>query len=88
MTMSSTSADCITILVKDQHDHKLFYKIHKGKPVKKVLMDFCKRTNVDFRSAYFLLNGSRFDTNLTINQLDMESEDEIEVMSPMLGGGC
>ncbi|XP_076955971.1 small ubiquitin-related modifier 2-like [Bidens hawaiensis] len=84
---AAAAADSVVVLVKDQRNTKLYFKMKRDQPVKKVLIAFCKRTNVSYREVTCLLNGSRFQPHLTSDQLNLENGDEFDVMSHVLGGG-
>ncbi|KAJ0569980.1 putative Rad60/SUMO-like domain, Ubiquitin-like domain superfamily [Helianthus annuus] len=64
----------------------MYFMMKKDVPVKKLLLDYCRRQRLVFREVNFLLNGSRFQPHLTPNELEMETGDEFEAMSPVLGG--
>ncbi|KAI3706224.1 hypothetical protein L6452_23820 [Arctium lappa] len=85
--ISESSDDIINIVVKDQHNVQLFFTMKKDLPVRKVLVAFCKRRQVDYRTVTFLLDGSRVPLGKTPAELGMENYAEVEVMSTMSGGG-
>ncbi|XP_071698628.1 small ubiquitin-related modifier 2-like [Rutidosis leptorrhynchoides] len=79
-------ASFIQISVKDQKNKKLFFKMKRNHTVRKVLITYCEKTGVDYRTVVFLFEGTLFDQNKTPNQLKMEDGDEIEAMTHALGG--
>nr|XP_043614163.1 small ubiquitin-related modifier 2-like [Erigeron canadensis] len=81
------STDRIVVIVKDQRKHKLFYKVKKDIPIRKVMVAFCKKTQTDFAVVNFILNGYRIHPHQTPTELKMKNLDEIDVMGMMPGGG-
>ncbi|KAJ9555811.1 hypothetical protein OSB04_010425 [Centaurea solstitialis] len=80
-------ADKITIIVKDQHNNTMYFMMSKNYPLRKILVAFCKRKQIDYRTVTFIYDGSRVRPDSTPMQLKMEDNDEIQVMSIVWGGG-
>nr|GEV20924.1 hypothetical protein [Tanacetum cinerariifolium] len=81
--LSSQSSAMIRIGVKDQHNSKLFFKMKRNGPIRKIWAAFCKRKNLDYRSVTFLLNGTRLRADQTPDELNMNDHDEIDAMKPI-----
>nr|XP_043625024.1 small ubiquitin-related modifier 2-like [Erigeron canadensis] len=77
----------IVVVVKDQHNAKLLFKIKREVPIKKVMVAYCKKKHVDYNLVTFLLDGTRVSPNQTPKQLKLSNCAEITVVSSMIGGG-
>ncbi|XP_073151587.1 small ubiquitin-related modifier 2-like [Henckelia pumila] len=57
-----------------------FYMIKRNCRVKKLLLDYCKLTSINFRSTRFVINHRAFSMDKTPNQLGLDDNDQIDAL--------
>ncbi|KAK2643975.1 hypothetical protein Ddye_019170 [Dipteronia dyeriana] len=78
----------VKLSVKSQLSKEMFFTIKRHSPLKKLLVNYCEKTSLEYRTVHFLYDGDRFSHSKTPAQLGMEDGDTIDVMMQVDGGGC
>ncbi|XP_044487676.1 small ubiquitin-related modifier 2-like [Mangifera indica] len=76
----------VMLTVKNQEGNKLFFKVKGDQKLKKLLLAYCKKQILPYGAVQFLINGERFDHNLTPIQAELKDGDEIDAMVHASGG--
>ncbi|PIN15395.1 Ubiquitin-like protein [Handroanthus impetiginosus] len=77
----------IKLQFNSQDGTQTTYANAASKKIKYLLMEYCKRKNLQYGTVVFLHNGQRVATNLTPLELGMDDGDEIDDMLHHTGGG-
>lgn len=85
-TVDKTQEDTITIKVAEGNGGELQFKIKKSTPMEKVMNAYIKRLGAQPGSLRFLFDGNRVQEKDTVETLDMEDGDTIDVMITQTGG--
>ncbi|CAN8285266.1 unnamed protein product [Cochlearia groenlandica] len=77
----------ITLKVKNQQGEEDIYKIGGHAQLKKLMVAYCKKRNIDYTSVRFIYDHKQLKSRHTPHQLMMEENDEISVVVELGGGG-
>ncbi|XP_031266950.1 small ubiquitin-related modifier 2-like [Pistacia vera] len=77
----------IKVIVKNQEGNKLVFQVKRDVKLRKVLNLYCEKQVLQYGTVNFLINGERFDHDLTPNEVKLEEGDEIDALLPANGGG-
>ncbi|GLT57643.1 hypothetical protein SLA2020_306000 [Shorea laevis] len=78
-------AKSMELTVKAQDGTRLHFKIRPYIKLRKLLIRYCERKQLEFETVKFLYNGQRVSTRHTAQKLKMKNGDEIYAMLPCMG---
>ncbi|XP_034686435.1 small ubiquitin-related modifier 2-like [Vitis riparia] len=78
----------IEVKVKSQDGRQLYFRINRSTPLQRLLVAYCQRINLDYKTMQFVYNGNRVTAKQTPEQLGMEDGEEIDALTHQMGGGC
>ncbi|XP_054805217.1 small ubiquitin-related modifier 1-like [Prosopis cineraria] len=76
----------IVLRIATQDGQKLSFRMKRDTKLIKLLLMYCDRKQVSYRSVRFLYHGKRVKGRLTPDLLNMEDGDEIDAMTDQDGG--
>ena len=74
------------LIIKDQLDREVQFKIQKSTPLRKLMDAYCSRFGLQVPQVRFMVDGARVFPEDTAEQLGLESEDHIDVAMEQTGG--
>ncbi|CAK9141434.1 unnamed protein product [Ilex paraguariensis] len=86
-SVGETSVASVALTVKGQDGNEVFFRIKRSARLQKLLMAYCERKQLDYRSMEFLFNGERIPTRQSPDDLKLEDGDQIDAMKHHTGGG-
>ena len=76
----------IKIRLSSQDGTELHFLVKQFTKFEKVKKAYLKSLSLDDASVRFMFNGERIDQTKTIQQLDLQNEDVVDVMVEQVGG--
>ncbi|KAG9138835.1 hypothetical protein Leryth_007467 [Lithospermum erythrorhizon] len=77
----------VTIKIQREGVRDVCLRIKRNIALKRVMMAYCERVNLEYEGARFTYNGERIKAEQTAKELDMEDDDVVDVWSDQSGGG-
>ncbi|KAJ8528515.1 hypothetical protein K7X08_022207 [Anisodus acutangulus] len=65
----------------------IIYRIRRDGPLQKLMLAYCKRLNLRYGERWFLYDGNKVDLTQTVDDLEMEDDNCIDVLTVQWGGG-
>jgi small ubiquitin-related modifier len=85
--MADTASSEITLVVKAQDGAEMQFKVKPTTKFGKMITAYCSRKGLDEKSVRFVFDGQRLNEQSTPAEMDMQSDDVIDVVVEQLGGG-
>ncbi|CAB4285527.1 unnamed protein product [Prunus armeniaca] len=78
--------DPVILKLQKEDERDMFYRTGRSVPLKYLIRDYCERKHLVYEEMRFLFDGKRINESETPEQLEMEDDDVIDVMSDQFGG--
>ena len=59
----------IEVKVKSQDGRQLYFRINRSTPLQRLLVAYCQRINIDYKTMQFVYNGNRVTAKQTPEQV-------------------
>ncbi|KAH0994528.1 hypothetical protein GBA52_018392 [Prunus armeniaca] len=78
--------DPVILKLQKEDERDMFYRTGRSVPLKYLIRDYCERKHLVYEEMRFLFDRKRINESETPEQLEMEDDDVIDVMSDQFGG--
>uniref|UniRef100_G1SAI6 Small ubiquitin-related modifier n=1 Tax=Nomascus leucogenys TaxID=61853 RepID=G1SAI6_NOMLE len=86
--VKTESNDYIDLKVVGQDGSVVQFKIKRHTPLSKLIKAYCERQGLSMRQIRFQFDGQPLNERDTAAQLEMETEDTVDVFQQQVGAGC
>ncbi|XP_006821439.1 small ubiquitin-related modifier 1-like [Saccoglossus kowalevskii] len=83
---STSTSEYIKLKVMGQDNSEIHFKVKMTTQMRKLKESYCQRLGVPMNSLRFLFDGQRINDDMTPKELEMETDDVIEVYQEQTGG--